>query len=99
MLTNAIKYKHPKRGPVICIKSFIVDEYICVSFADNGIGMDLAQNKGKLFGLYKRFHFHVEGKGLGLHLVKTQVDALHGKIEVESQPGEGTTFKIYLPRE
>jgi signal transduction histidine kinase len=47
--------------------------------------------------MYKRFHIHVEGKGLGLHLVKTQVEALHGRIEVESMLGEGTSFKIYLP--
>jgi PAS domain S-box-containing protein len=97
MLTNAIKYRHPDRVPLIKITSAISQEYIQISFEDNGMGIDLEKNKDKIFGMYKRFHYHVEGKGLGLHLVKTQVEALHGKIEVTSTLGEGTTFHIFLP--
>jgi sensor histidine kinase regulating citrate/malate metabolism len=50
----------------------------------------------KLFTLYSRFHYHVEGKGLGLYLIKTQVTALGGKIEVESEVDNGITFRIYF---
>jgi PAS domain S-box-containing protein len=99
MLTNAIKYRRRDVIPQICVNANVVNEFICLSFADNGMGMDLERNKEKIFGMYKRFHMHVEGKGLGLHLVKTQVEALHGRIEVESKLEEGTTFKIYLPKE
>jgi PAS domain S-box-containing protein len=99
MLTNAIKYRKRDVVPQIRVNALVVDEFICLSFADNGMGMDLERNKEKIFGMYKRFHMHVEGKGLGLHLVKTQVEALHGRIEVESKLDEGTTFKIYLPKE
>lgn len=49
-----------------------------------------------LFSLYKRFHFHVEGKGLGLYLVKTQVAALGGRVEINSVLNEGTTFSVYF---
>jgi PAS domain S-box-containing protein len=98
MLTNAIKYRHSERVPIIKITSAFTQEYIQVSFEDNGMGIDLEKNKDKIFGMYKRFHYHVEGKGLGLHLVKTQVEALHGKIEVISTLGEGTTFHIFLPK-
>ena len=45
----------------------------------------------------QRFHFHVEGKGFGLFITKTQVEAMNGKIEVESKPGEGTTIHVHLP--
>ena len=64
---------------------------------DNGIGMDLTKLKDKLFNLYQRFHHHVEGKGMGLFLVKTQVEALNGTIEIDSKVNEGTSFKIQLP--
>jgi signal transduction histidine kinase len=50
----------------------------------------------KLFKLYNRFHFHVEGKGKGLFLVKTHVDAMGGTLEVQSKVNEGTVFKIFL---
>jgi hypothetical protein len=53
--------------------------------------------KEKLFKLYKRFHTHVEGRGLGLYLIKSQIDVLHGTIEVESEPDRGTMFRITLP--
>jgi signal transduction histidine kinase len=64
--------------------------------SDNGLGIDLALHQNNIFNLYKRFHTHVDGKGMGLYLVKTQVTALGGKIEVESKVNVGTTFKVFL---
>ncbi|MFM8912658.1 MAG: ATP-binding protein, partial [Flammeovirgaceae bacterium] len=63
---------------------------------DNGMGIDLNRHRQKLFTLYSRFHDHVDGKGLGLYMVKTQIEALGGKIEVESQVNSGTTFRVYI---
>jgi PAS domain S-box-containing protein len=97
LLSNALKYRAPERPPVIAITSGQRDGYVVVSVADNGLGIDLARHGNRLFGLYKRFHAHTEGKGLGLHLVKTQAEALGGKVEVESRLGEGSTFRVYLP--
>ena len=96
LMTNAIKYKSDKRFPKISISTEAVDDKICLKVEDNGIGIDLQKNGKKIFGLYQRFHHHIEGKGLGLYIVKSQVEALGGKIEVESEPDQGTTFKIYL---
>ena len=64
---------------------------------DNGIGIDLKQFGNKLFTLYQRFHLDVEGKGLGLYLVRTQVNALNGSIDVNSKPGQGATFTVSFP--
>ncbi|NBW37684.1 MAG: hypothetical protein EBR30_22225, partial [Cytophagia bacterium] len=50
----------------------------------------------KLFGLYKRFHTHTEGKGLGLFLVKLQAESLGGSVNIQSKPGIGTTFTVLL---
>lgn len=58
--------------------------------------MDLDKHGKNIFGLYKRFHLHKEGKGLGLYLVKTQMEMLGGRIEIESTPDVGTTFKLYF---
>jgi ligand-binding sensor domain-containing protein/signal transduction histidine kinase len=96
LLTNAIKYRHPARKPYIRISSDLLDGYVCLMVKDNGLGIDLEHCHKQLFTLYKRFHPHIEGKGMGLYLVKTQVSALNGKIEVESTVDSGTTFRIYL---
>jgi len=68
-----------------------------ISFKDNGKGIDLHKNSSQLFGLYKRFDTSVEGKGMGLYMVQTQVEALGGTISVNSVVGEGTEFIIQLP--
>ena len=97
LMSNALKYKRKEVPLEISIDARISEEKtLCLSFTDNGLGIDLEKNKDKIFGIYKRFHPHIEGKGLGLHLVKTQVDLLGGEIEITSEVDKGTTFKIYL---
>ena len=98
LLSNAIKYKSPDRQPHILVTSYQLLNGVRLAVSDNGLGIDLPRFKGKLFGLYKRFHDHVPGKGLGLFLVKLQVSVLKGSIEVISQPGEGSTFYIDLDK-
>jgi signal transduction histidine kinase len=97
LVSNGIKYRAPERKPVISIKTIKENGRILLTVSDNGIGLDLSKLKDKLFSLYQRFHDHVEGKGLGLFLVKTQVEALNGTIEIDSKVNEGTSFKIHLP--
>jgi PAS domain S-box-containing protein len=96
LVTNALKYRSPSRNLQLRLKTFTIPNYICLSVSDNGLGIDLRKEKGNVFGLYKRFHSHAEGRGLGLHLVKTQAELLGGKVEVDSQVNVGTTFNIYF---
>jgi signal transduction histidine kinase len=96
LVSNAIKYRHPNRTPVIHIMAEKLENEICLSVSDNGLGIDVNLFRDKLFTLYKRFHLHVEGKGMGLYLVKTQMIAMGGRIEVESEVDKGTTFKAYF---
>ncbi len=96
LISNAIKYRHPKRTPIVKIKTELVNDYVLICIQDNGLGIDLSLYRDKLFTLYSRFHNHVEGKGLGLYLVKTQVTAMGGRIEVQSELQAGLTLKIYL---
>ncbi|MCL9805432.1 PAS domain S-box protein [Flavobacterium amniphilum] len=95
-ISNSIRYKHPNRKPEIKLHSYTENNYLVLEISDNGIGIDLKRNGKKLFGLYKTFTSNIESRGIGLFITKNQVDAMKGKIEVESKLNEGTTFKIYF---
>lgn len=94
LISNSIKYRHPERLPMITVTTKQKSEGIEICVSDNGLGIDLEKHKLSVFNLYKRFHFHVEGKGLGLYLVRTQVESLGGEISVASELEVGTTFTI-----
>ncbi len=98
LFSNALKYYSTKRKLIIDIRTKVVNQNtVYISISDNGLGIDLEINKADLFRPYTRFHPEIEGKGLGLHLVKAHIENMNGKIEVESEVDEGTTFHIYLP--
>lgn len=94
LITNSIKYRNTAATTIIDISAHKIDNRIVLTFKDNGLGIDLKNYGDKLFGLYKKFHTHIEGKGMGLYMVKTQVEILGGKISVQSQVGKGTEFTI-----
>lgn len=96
LISNSIKYRNPENLPHISIQTKLEGNFICMVVKDNGLGIDLEKHKSSMFNLYKRFHLHMEGKGLGLYLVKTQIEALGGKIEVQSALYQGTTFFVYF---
>ncbi len=95
LLSNAIKYQSPDRKLKVEVVSSLLDDYITlIEVRDNGLGIDLKNQQQNVFKLYKRFHSHVSGKGLGLYLVKTQLETMGGSVKVESEPNTGTTFKL-----
>lgn len=96
LTTNSIKYRHVERDPIIEITTYKENDFTVIEFKDNGIGIDLERYKDRLFGLYQRFHSHVDGKGLGLYLVREQIRAHDGNLKIKSKVGEGTTIYIYL---
>ncbi len=98
-ITNAVKYSDPGKKSFIKIDCRKEGDYFVLTFEDNGLGMDLAKYGHQLFGMYKTFHKHKDSRGVGLFITKNQIEAMNGKIEVDSVPGEGTTFRIYLPAE
>jgi PAS domain S-box-containing protein len=97
LIVNSIKYHRAGVEPVISIVSKIDQTKACLYFTDNGKGIDMQRDGLQLFGLYKRFDLSVEGKGMGLFMVKTQVERLGGKISVESGVDKGSTFKLEFP--
>ena len=98
LLSNAIKYSSPERKPEVKLRSYTSGAYTVLSVKDNGLGMRPEDSK-KVFGMFTRMHTHVEGTGVGMAIVKRIVENSDGKIELESEVGEGTEFKIYLRNE
>lgn len=94
LLTNSIKYRSLERNAIISIELLDKKDSMELIFEDNGIGIDLSKYKDKLFGLYQRFHNYPDSKGLGLYLVKSQIESMGGSIEIESEVDKGTRFRI-----
>ncbi|WP_051941863.1 PAS domain S-box protein [Maribacter forsetii] len=95
-ITNSIKYKSDDKAPIIILSTEENKNYTILCIEDNGLGIDLEKYGDQLFGLYKTFHRNKESRGIGLYITKNQMDAMNGKITVDSSPGHGTTFKFYF---
>lgn len=98
LISNAIKYRSHQK-PYIKIDFYPTEEHMVIYVADNGKGIDLKKHANDLFKPYKRFDFKVEGKGLGLFLVKSHIEALGGHLTLKSELSKGSTFYIKLPFE
>ncbi|WP_375417704.1 PAS domain-containing protein [uncultured Hymenobacter sp.] len=101
LLSNAVKYRHPARPAIVELRAYPATDVggragVVLEVQDNGLGLDGAQ-QAKLFGMFQRLHTHVEGSGIGLYMVKKIVDNASGTITVESEPGVGSTFRVFLP--
>ncbi|MCB2410491.1 PAS domain S-box protein [Hymenobacter lucidus] len=96
LLSNALKYAAPGRTPRVQIRSSLVEGVPVLTVADNGQGIDLERHGKELFQLFRRFHEHVEGSGMGLYLVNRMVQLNGGWLEVDSEVGVGSTFRVYI---
>lgn len=95
LISNAIKYRSPETKPEIHLKTEKENEYVVLTVKDNGIGIS-EKNKSLVFTPFTRFEKKVEGTGIGLYLIKKIVENEGGRITLESEPGQGTEFKVYL---
>lgn len=96
LVSNAIKYRSTDRLPLVDITVEKQGDRTVISVSDNGTGINLEKYGDKIFGLHNRFHMGYEGKGLGLHMTRSQIESLGGTITVESEEGTGSTFTITL---
>ncbi|RYF21717.1 MAG: PAS domain S-box protein, partial [Flavobacteriales bacterium] len=98
LISNALKYSSVDREPVISISCVEENGKMVLMVADNGIGIDLAKHGEKVFGIYQTFNGNSDARGFGLFISKNQVEAMGGQIDVESELGKGTTFKIFFKK-
>jgi signal transduction histidine kinase len=94
LISNALKYRSPDRRLTIEIKATRDEDSVLLMVKDNGLGLDLIKHKDNIFKIGKVFHKHPNAKGLGLYMTKAQVEAMDGRIWVESATDEGATFYI-----
>jgi len=96
LLTNALKYRHPDRPPVITCRTLRDNNHVYMLFEDNGIGIDMERYGDKVFGMYKTFHQNTDAKGIGLFITRNQIESMGGTIKVDSTVNVGTKFTIRL---
>ncbi|MBO9683303.1 MAG: PAS domain S-box protein [Flavisolibacter sp.] len=109
LISNAIKFQKPGNVPQVTVSSEIVDgrevevneareEYLKLSFADNGFGFDQRYAK-KIFQVFQRLHgkHEFEGTGIGLAICKKIMENHGGTITVQSEPGKGSVFSCFFP--
>jgi len=94
LLTNAIKYRDPERPLLITLKARQEGEKIILTVSDNGLGIDMTRYGDQLFGMYNTFHGNGDARGIGLFLIKSQVEVMGGRISASSSPGAGMTFTL-----
>jgi PAS domain S-box-containing protein len=94
MISNSIKYSKADVPVEINITSKPEGGKVVLTFADNGLGIDLQRHGKDMFKLNKVFHSGFDSKGVGLFMTKTQIETFGGHITVASEPNVGTTFTI-----
>ena len=95
LMSNAVKYRSQEKTPSVQISTCQEDDHVVLTVTDNGLGLNPAQIS-KLFIMFKRLHNHVEGTGVGLYMIKRIIENNGGNIEVKSQPGVGTSFRVHF---
>ncbi len=99
LISNALKYSNKQSTPKISIQCNQTNTYWQFSVQDNGIGID-ANYFNKIFIIFQRLHSSAEfdGTGVGLAVTKKIIEALGGKIWVQSTEGKGSTFYFTIPK-
>ena len=96
LIINSLKYSSSERRAEVWLRSFIANGRFIIEVEDNGIGIDLNQYQSRLFKMFKRIYYHVEGSGIGLYNIKQLIERKGGSIEVESEPDRGSVFRVMI---
>jgi signal transduction histidine kinase len=99
LFDNATKFQKKNEELQIAVAAKLNGNNVDITIQDNGIGMDLVKHEKKLFGLYRKFNPNIEGKGIGLHIVKKQMEIMGGKINISSELNQGTTIHLTFPKQ
>ncbi|SDX57291.1 PAS domain-containing sensor histidine kinase [Hymenobacter psychrophilus] len=96
LLSNAFKYRHPARPLQVALRATNTSTAVVLEVRDNGLGLTPTQQP-RVFDMFERLHDHVEGSGLGLYMVKKILDNAGGRVELDSESGVGSVFRVHLP--
>jgi PAS domain S-box-containing protein len=96
LLSNALRYSHPERKPIITLDWVKEGGKHVLKVTDNGIGIDMERHGNKLFGMHKTFNGNSDARGIGLFMTRSQIEAMRGSISAESELGSGTAFTVHF---
>lgn len=97
LLSNSLKYYCTEKRPLIKVMTYVESsQEVILAFSDNGLGIDMEINGNKVFKMYKTFHGNADSRGLGLFLIKNQIESQGGSISLNSKVDVGTTFSIHF---
>ncbi len=99
LMSNALKYRRKDAESFLVFEAAWENEQKILYIKDNGRGIDMARYGNDIFKLHKRFHRDVQGRGMGLFLVKSQLESLDASITVESEVNKGSVFKIKFQKD
>ena len=97
LVYNAVKFVQPDQLPKVRIWTEVVGSEVHLFVKDNGIGIPKAAHE-RMFGMFQRYHSDkmYEGTGIGLTIVRKATERMGGQVSLESEPGEGSTFRVQL---
>lgn len=99
VLSNCLKFHDPNKRLHIKISSYEDELHKYLTVSDNGRGMNLNMFGDKLFKMYQRFHLDVEGRGMGLFIVKSRINSLNGWVRIKSEEMIGTSVILEFPHD
>ncbi|HEY5691905.1 MAG TPA: PAS domain-containing protein [Cyclobacteriaceae bacterium] len=94
LLSNSLKYQSSERKLIVNFRTYYEGNQLILQVSDNGSGINLDKYGHQVFKLRKTFHENAESRGVGLFLIKNQIEAMGGEIKIQSQEHIGTTFTI-----
>ena len=97
IISNAIQYSSETDFPEVKITTFQQLQEVHIKVQDNGVGIDLAANESKVFGLFKRVNNDDNGSGIGMYIVNKLLENYGGKLELNSILGKGSEFTVIIP--
>lgn len=97
IISNAIQYSAETAFPEVKITTRYCEEEVYIKVQDNGVGIDLATNESKVFGLFKRVNNDESGSGIGMFIVNKLLENYGGKLDLKSELGKGSEFTVIIP--
>jgi len=97
IISNAIQYSSETAFPEVKISTHYCEDEVCIKVHDNGVGIDLATNESKVFGLFKRVNNDESGSGIGMYIVNKLLENYGGKLDLKSEIGKGSEFTVIIP--
>ncbi len=94
LVSNSLKYAKKEIAPEIYISTFEAENSIKCTVKDNGLGIDLQKYGHLLFKFQKSFHSGFDSKGIGLYLIKNQIEERGGNLSCLSEPNNGSIFTV-----